>query len=195
MGNSSGALLHVWRAQGWYVNMFEIESHDVEHAAMTFAKQNGHVKGGWQGGRGWQVNADKINSTNGDYLLAGGWMIEGALELLDAPNEYFFDAATRTLYVWPNNTAVNGPSPAELNVTYVATQLHSLIVLNATKDAPILDVTISGINFRDAADIAMLPWGVPSGGDWGMSRWYHMGEVLCIGYIYILCISLCHVYF
>jgi hypothetical protein len=27
-----------------------------------------------------------------------------------------------------------------------------------------------GITFRDAADIAMEPWAVPSGGDWGLHR-------------------------
>ena len=53
--NPEGAVVHVWRAEGWFVNMFEVESHDASANAMTFAQLDGHVKGGWQGGRGWQV--------------------------------------------------------------------------------------------------------------------------------------------
>ena len=52
--------------------------------------------------------------------------------------------------------------------TLVAVQLDTLINMNASKAAPITGVRIAGINFRDAADVTMKPWGVPSGGDWGL---------------------------
>ena len=46
-----------------------------------------HVKGGWQGGRGWQVNGSAINiSDTAVYLLAGKWMIENVWEALDYPS-------------------------------------------------------------------------------------------------------------
>ena len=48
--------------------------------------------------------------------------------------------------------------------------LETLISINGTKEAPVRDVTVQGITFRDAADITMNPWGVPSGGDWGLYR-------------------------
>ena len=41
------------------------------------------------------------------YLTAGNWMIENALELLDAPNEYYHDAAAGKLYMWPNGAATS----------------------------------------------------------------------------------------
>ena len=53
-----------------------------------------HVKGGWQGGRGWQVNGSAINDTTSGpypYLLASKWMIENVFEALDNPNEWFYD--------------------------------------------------------------------------------------------------------
>jgi len=164
--NAAGAVLHVWRAQGWYVNMFEVATHDPSTSSMTFAQQNGHVKGGWQGGRGWQVDASKINSSAGDYLIAGQWMLEGALELLDAPNEYHWDSATHMLSLWPNSTS---PSAAP-DKTLVVVNLHTLLSLNASHTNPVTDVTIQGLRFRDGADISLLPWGVPSGGDWGLHR-------------------------
>ena len=67
-----------------------------------------HVKGGWQGGRGWQVNATALNEPNGVYLLAGKWMIENVWEALDYPNEWFFDQAESKLYMIPNATVPDG---------------------------------------------------------------------------------------
>jgi len=48
--------------------------------------------------------------------------------------------------------------------------LETLISINGTKAEPVKGVTVQGITFRDAADITMNPWGVPSGGDWGLYR-------------------------
>ena len=103
--NPKGAILHVWRAQGWFVNMFEVASHDRDAHALEFAKTaGGWVKGGWQGGRGWQVDHSKINSTTESYLLAGQWAVDNVREALDAPNEYFYNATSRTLFYSPNST-------------------------------------------------------------------------------------------
>jgi hypothetical protein len=78
IGGVSGAIMHVWREQGWYVNMFEIEKHDPVSSTMAFATQNGHVKGGWQGGRGWRKNsAHASDASKPNFLSAGKWMIEG----------------------------------------------------------------------------------------------------------------------
>ena len=64
--------------------------------------------------------------------------------------------------------------------TLVAVQLDTLINMNASKAAPITGVRIAGINFRDAADVTMKPWGVPSGGDWSLFRG---GAIFYEGYI------------
>ena len=86
MNNPAGAVMHVWRDQGWFVNMFEVESSDPA-GSVKFAQTESygvkHVKGGWQGGRGWQVNATALNEPNGVYLLAGKWMIENVWEVRD----------------------------------------------------------------------------------------------------------------
>ena len=80
--------MHVWRAQGWFVNMFEIAGKGSGSHSIDFAKtEGGWVKGGWQGGRGWQVNHANINSTTENYLLAGQWMIENVREAMDGGSQ------------------------------------------------------------------------------------------------------------
>ena len=64
------------------------------------------------------------------------------------------------------NATDGGPPTAQ----YVAVVLETLISINGTKAAPVTDITVQGITFRDAADITMEPWAVPSGGDWGLYR-------------------------
>ena len=156
--------------------MFEVAKHDAAEHSVTFATVTGrdgkpHVKGGWQGGRGWQVNSSAINSTASDphdYLLASKWMIENVIEALDAPGEYFFDSSSQKLYVFPNATqSDNFPPPQG---TFVVIQLETLISINSTMASPAKNISITGLNFRDAADVVLEPWGVPSGGDWGLYR-------------------------
>jgi len=105
-------------------------------------------------------------------------MIENVFEALDYPNEWFFNATTQQLYLIPNATvpdhaagvrhAASHAPPAD--TTLVAVLLETLISINGTKADPVKGVTVQGITFRDAADITMNPWGVPSGGDWGLYR-------------------------
>jgi hypothetical protein len=168
MSEPAGAIMHVWRDQGWFVNMFEVESSDpsgsVKFATWTATDGIAHPKGGWQGGRGWQINASAIDDPEGNYLLAGKWMIENVWEALDAANEWFFDPKDSKLYLIPNATAGGGggdggsgdEAPTE---EYVAVQLETLISINGSKATPVKHVTVSGITFRDAADITMQPWG------------------------------------
>ena len=181
MKDPKGAIMHVWRDQGWFVNMFEVESNDpatgsVEFATWTDGEGLEHPVGGWQGGRGWQIgNASHIDDPMAtDYLTASKWMIENVMEALDAPNEWFFDETAGKLYLIPNATDPDGgaeavaPPPADEK--YIAVVLETLISINGTKAAPVKDITVQGITFRDAADITMEPWAVPSGGDWGLYR-------------------------
>jgi hypothetical protein len=64
MKDPAGAIMHVWRDQGWFVNMFEVKSSDPS-GSVKFATTESygvtHVKGGWQGGRGWQVCASTMH--------------------------------------------------------------------------------------------------------------------------------------
>jgi hypothetical protein len=64
------------------------------------------------------------NWGQGDYLIAGSWMIEGALELLDAENEYYFDETSSTLYMWPNATTTDAPNGTLVVVSVLFVLTH-----------------------------------------------------------------------
>eukprot|EP00658_Telonema_sp_P-2_P085306 TRINITY_DN9700_c0_g1_i1.p1 TRINITY_DN9700_c0_g1~~TRINITY_DN9700_c0_g1_i1.p1 ORF type:complete len:811 (+),score=166.33 TRINITY_DN9700_c0_g1_i1:197-2629(+) len=154
--NAVGAIVVAWRAQGWFNNMFEVEAHNKSSHSFTWSK------GGFQGGRGWQVNG-----TTGAIEPVPPFFIENVFEELDAPSEWYFDESARKLYLFWNATA-GTPPPAGMQ--FVVPTLHRLISIVGTSDTPVRGVTIRGLGFRDAAYTYMSPWGVPSGGDWALHR-------------------------
>ena len=102
---------------------------------------------------------------------AGEWYIENVFEELDAENEYFFDRATSKLYLWFNGTGVP-PS------TVVVPTLADMIVVNGTKEQPVKNISIVGLQLRDNRPTYMEPRTNPSGGDWALER---QGAILVQG--------------
>lgn len=177
----AGAIMHIWRAQGWFVNMFEIRGRGILENSIEFSKtEGGWVKGGWQGGRfvlpkptdrlsrlalergggggsrinvdtvgrGWQVDHSKINSSTENYLLADKWMIENVKEVLDAPNEYFYDSNSHVLHLIPNASGTTAGGAPDPELRMVAGRLQTLISINSTMSEPIVNITLQGLHFR-----------------------------------------------
>ena len=84
-------------------------------------------------------------------------------ELLDGPNEYYFSPEAQQLYFYYNGT---GKPSGDL----VATKLQTYVSIEGTLKAPVKNITIRGIAFRDAAETGLEPHGVPSCGDWALQR-------------------------
>ena len=167
--NATGAVVRAWHPQSWALHFFRVGSHDVQSAKLSFDT------GGSQGGRVWcrcdQCSYVCAAARQGQARLASGsWFIEGVREELDTMGEWFFNASSRELYLWPNNTDAGGPPPDEHTSLLVAARHRTLIHIGAGAR----DVRISGVSFRDAAPTHMEKWGVPSGGDWAL---YHGGAV------------------
>lgn len=156
-----GAVVVAWRQQGWFVNMYQVSSVDPDRGVIEWVDNDRMPQGGWQGGRGWQ-----LNGTSGDITPNPPFFVENILEELDFPDEWFFDKKQSKLYYWNPD---DGP-PAR-STTFVATALKELIGIRGdAMEAPIRDISILGLCFRDARATFMEPWGVPSGGDWAMYR-------------------------
>eukprot|EP01062_Namystynia_karyoxenos_P023974 TRINITY_DN19300_c0_g1_i1.p1 TRINITY_DN19300_c0_g1~~TRINITY_DN19300_c0_g1_i1.p1 ORF type:complete len:935 (+),score=273.61 TRINITY_DN19300_c0_g1_i1:66-2870(+) len=105
--------------------------------------------GGHQGGEGDEAG--------------GEWFIEGPEEELDAPNEWWFDAAAQTLYFKPNST---DPPSTEV----IVPTLSTFFDLQGTMQDPVRGVSFEGVTFVDSRPTFMEPRSNPSGGDWSLER-------------------------
>lgn len=145
--DASQMVLSAWRGNGAWFNWFwNIESYFSDNSTFIFGK------GGFQGGEG-SSSADE-------------WYVQGAMEDLDWPTEYFYNRTTKQLYYYNNAT---GAPPA--NYQFVATSLFTLFnVLGESPENPVVNVTFSGLNFSTTAVTVLQPHGVPSGGDWALER-------------------------
>jgi hypothetical protein len=143
---ANAPLFHLWRAAHWANWAFEVESYDAGSQRVGFGR------GGFQGARG---------GPGSDYF------VENALELLDAPAEWYFDAATRALYLYTNESSGLPPGPGAL---LEAPQLRALVVVNASQGAPAVNISLLGLGFKDSAPTFMDVHAVPSGGDWALER-------------------------
>uniref|UniRef100_A0A7S2S791 Right handed beta helix domain-containing protein n=1 Tax=Mucochytrium quahogii TaxID=96639 RepID=A0A7S2S791_9STRA len=152
--NATGSIVVAWRQQGWFVNMFEVDTHKRDQGVIEWDRWSG----GWQGGRGWQV------SKKGEFDPVPPMYIENIFEELDAPGEWYFDKHEKMLYLFHNRT---GPPS---NIDFIVPRLTELIRVVGNSSSPVSNVKISNIGFRDTKITYMTPWGVPSGGDWGLSR-------------------------
>eukprot|EP00729_Bicosta_minor_P007358 gene7358-24009_t len=148
------AVFQVWRRSHWANWMFEVDEIDQSTSTITFGK------GGFQGSRG------------GD---GSDWYLENMLDLLDAPNEHYYDPDTGTLYYQPNSTDAPPSSTLEL----AAPALTTILQVNATQSKPLLGLTLQGIGFRDAFKIgAIHSYGnvMAYVGDYG-AKWSPTGNV------------------
>ena len=120
---------------------------------ITGVKPDGSVQteGGWANNRGTKIHAkDRY--------------VENIAEELDAPGEWFFDAATHTLSVIPE--AGVDLSKAEV----VISRAESLIELRGSKEAPVTKVTIKGITFTQTSRTFMKTREALLRSDWMIYR-------------------------
>mmetsp|Transcript_36805 Transcript_36805/g.89360 ORF Transcript_36805/g.89360 Transcript_36805/m.89360 type:complete len:539 (+) Transcript_36805:3-1619(+) len=181
-----GAIVHAAHTQGWSWHMFNISTvvHNQTSVTIKFDK------GGSQGGRNWQCKDSDGHlcdcDGDGKMLDGGQWYVEGILEELDAPGEFYFDEDMKHLYFYPMKNCTDnksmtserdGGTETDTNLKrescipdLVASNLQTMIKIEGTMDVPVQNIRIQGIGFRDAAKTYMEQWSAPSGGDWALHR-------------------------
>ena len=93
-------------------------------------------EGGWQNNRGGAVHRTIR-------------FVENIFEELDAPDEWFLNTKTHTLYFYP-------PAGLDLkSATVEATRLRSLVEFRGSETQPVKFVTLRGLTFRQAARTVM----------------------------------------
>ena len=94
-------------------------------------------------------------------------MVEHVYEELDAPREFFYDAAAQRLFFFHNASAGEPPPPGW---AFEVPLLRCLIQVAGTPDAPVTGVTLAGLTLTAAAASILSPHGIPTGGDWSIAR-------------------------
>jgi hypothetical protein len=152
----SGTTLHYWRNGHWFSMMVKIAAASTDannKTTLTFGR------GAFQGAEGDETGED--------------WYIDHVLEELDAPKEFYFDYSTQRLF-YVHNATKGTPIPPTW--TFEVPMLKCLINITGSSTTSLAtNISISGITFTSAAASYMSAHGIPSGGDWGLSR---MGAIL-----------------
>ena len=148
-------VVRTWREYHWYSWMWSVGSQNGSQFLFD--------KGGHQGGEGCDNAAE--------------YFVEGVFEELDAVNEYFYDAAAGKLYFMPNATDANADGSPKVSLAEVPS-LAVFFNLYGSEEAPVSNVSFSGITFTGGRPTMFDPHGQPSGGDWSIER---MGALLMEG--------------
>ncbi|CAF3264826.1 unnamed protein product [Rotaria socialis] len=134
--------VHAFHPGYWGSWVFEIASVNSTKNTIMFGR------GGFQEARG---------SHSG-----GAFYVSNIFEELDAPNEWFLDKDTRTLYFMPNET---------MPQVFVASQIPCLISISGSDDKnSASNILIQGLIFSQTSNTYMQDYMVPSGGDWALHR-------------------------
>ena len=139
----STGVVHMFHSGLWGGWQFQISGAD--EGALYFGY------GGYQEARGSSI------SDNHFY-------VENIKEELDTPGEWFYDAGSSELLLWPNTTRpLSGAVVA-------ASLLSTLIDVRGSPGAPVTDVRVSGFELKGTRSTFMEMYEVPSGGDWSIHR-------------------------
>lgn len=155
------------RAAGWanpvggYIHAMHRARWGGYHYRITGKDSKGEVtfEGGWQNNRQMGMHHDFR-------------MVENIFEELDAPGEWFHDAARNTLYYMP----ADGINLANAVVEVV--RLRHLIEFQGTADSPVHSISLQGFVFRHAARTFMETKEPMLRSDWTI---YRGGAVLLTG--------------
>ncbi len=133
--------------------MFAVDAQNRTNGTLSW------TKGGFQGAEG----AD----------AGGSWYIENVLEELDAPREFYHDAAAHVLYYFHNASSSSrtpGATPPPAGMRFESVERQTLVDVRGTQAVPVRDLSLRGLALRDTAPTFMEKHGMPSGGDWGLHR-------------------------
>ena len=163
---SNTPTLTVWHNQGWFQATFAVTAIDAAAGTLTLTADDKYPSGGWQGGRTLE-SCSAYNTSFEAPLCSGPWFVSNVFQELDAPGEFFYDPATKRLFVFYNATS-GTPPPSGWGLA--SPQLEVFFNMSGTPAAPVSDVVFAGLGFRDQRPAQLDRWVDPSGGDWGLRR-------------------------
>lgn len=153
--NPTGAIVQTWRPGHWSSWAFQVDTFNLSTGQLNFSH------GGFQGARG--------DDTGDNFYIAG------VLEEVDTGAEYFYDAATSSLFLFHNSTGAPPSAKGSPQGSFPEVAIggaNSLFRIVGTKEVPVVNITISGLVLRDGGETLLNQslHGMPSGGDWALTR-------------------------
>jgi len=133
-GNPSTAVVHMFHGGLWGGWQFQVAGQYPNTSSLQFGY------GGYQEARGSGIKHNH-------------YYVDGLMEELDAPGEWFFDPVGSKMYYWPNTTGTLD------HAEVVAPLLSTIVRVNGSND-----VTFSGFDFTETRATYLDQYDVPSGG-------------------------------
>jgi hypothetical protein len=84
-----------------------------------------------------------------------------------APGEFFFNTSTQTLFLWHNASSGTAP-PSDGSIAVTVNRW--LVNISGSQAAPVQNVAVVGLGFRDTRDTQLDNHSMPSSGDWALPR-------------------------
>ena len=162
-GNPTGGEVHAMQVARWGSVFFRIEGKNPD---------NNLVLGEPAGNNRVRAPENKSKIADNPYPAVPGEnqphktqrYVENIFEELDAPGEWFFDASAKKLYYQP---AVDiDPRKARFD----ASALEQLIVINGSRDAPVHDILLEGLEFTHTARTVLKSRETMLRSDWAIYR-------------------------
>ena len=140
-GDGQGGLIHAFHSGQWGSWIFDIASLNTTSGTIHFGA------GGFQEARG--------------NPRGGQWYVSNLLAELDAPNEWFFDSASRSLYFMANQT---------MPTAFVASQRACVVSMVGSQNTPVKGVSLTGLLVTETSHTFMDAYEAPASGDWSIHR-------------------------
>ncbi len=145
------AVIHIFQAWDWGNLQWRLKAVDYDRRAIWFGQ------GGFQMGAKYDDDPARVGRDS-------RFFVEGVLEELDAPGEWYLDVRDGVLYYRPGP----GVDPATARVEVPV--LEEAIRFSGTPDAPVRRVVIDGFRIAHTASTFLAPYDIPSLGDWAVHR-------------------------
>lgn len=145
------AEIHIFQQAYWGNLQWQVKGVDRDSHILWFGQ------GGQQIGAKWDSHPARVGK-------GSRFFVDNVFEELDAPGEWFLDLPSSTLYYYP-------AAETELPTALVEVPRHEYIVHFAgSQNAPVRNVSISGVRFAHSLTTYMARYDVPSLSDWSIHR-------------------------
>jgi hypothetical protein len=161
--DASNVVVHAMADGEWGGTQFRVAS--AKKAVGSGNPQLTFSMGGFQQARGAMLGAGTGMKKQGNRFY-----MEGALEMVDAPGEWFFDARSRELYVFPPEGSVASSATAA-SMNLLLTQTDTIFAFEgSSSESRVQNIVLANLSIGHTSAQFFRPHEETSGGDYATHR-------------------------